>query len=129
MKQHPLSRREFLSASAAGSGLSLAGYGRAAVGSQVPPPRQVGQKSVFGLKVEPLRRVRIGCVGVGGRGLALLGNLLSIDGVEIKAICDIVPTRVEAARQRVVAAGRAKPAGYSRTRPISRISASGTTSI
>ena len=114
MKQHALSRREFLTVSAAGSGLSLAGLARAAVEPVVPPARQAGQKSVFGLQVEPLRKVRIGFIGVGGRGSALLGNLLSIDGVEIKAICDIVPTRVEAAQQRVVATGQAEPAGYSK---------------
>ena len=100
------SRREFLTVAAAGSGLSLAGVARTASEPITPPARKAEQKSVFGLKAAPLRNVRIGFVGVGGRGSGLLGNLLGIDGVEIKAICDIVAARVKAAQQRVVAKGR-----------------------
>ncbi|MHB8862624.1 MAG: Gfo/Idh/MocA family protein [Pirellulaceae bacterium] len=114
MKQPSLSRREFLTASAAGSGLSLAAMALAAAEPVGPPPRQAGQKSVFGLRVDPLPKVRIGFVGVGGRGSGLLGNLLDLDGVEIKAICDIVPARVAAAQQAVVAKGQAEPAGYAK---------------
>ena len=114
MKQQGLSRREFLSVTAAGSSLSLAGVIHAAAEEMVPPLRQAGQQSVFGLKVAPLSKVRIGIVGVGGRGSGLLGNLLDIEGVEIKAVCDVVPTRVEAAQQQVVGKGQPKPAGYAK---------------
>jgi predicted dehydrogenase len=114
MKQHALSRREFLTVSAAGSSLSLAGVVHATAEGMAPPARQAGQQSVIGLKVVPLPKVRIGFIGMGGRGSGLLGNLLDIEGVEIKAVCDIVPTRVEAAQQQVVAKGQPEPAGYAK---------------
>ena len=47
------------------------------------------------------------------RASGLLGNLLGIDGIEIKAVRNIVPTRVWAARQRIVSQGQAEPASYS----------------
>lgn len=107
------SRRGFLGAAAAGSGFSLAGWNDMALAAA--PARPAGQQSVFGLKATPLDRVRVGFIGVGGRGSGLLGNLLSIDGVVIKAVCDVVPGRVKAAQQRVVAQGFAEPAAYSRS--------------
>jgi predicted dehydrogenase len=53
-------------------------------------------------------------IGVGGRGSSLLGNLLDIDQVEIKAVCDIVPDRVKRAQQQVVDKGQPQPAGYTK---------------
>ncbi len=51
---------------------------------------------------------------MGGRGSSLLNNLLDIDGVEIKAVCDTVLERVKSAQRRVAAKGQAEPAGYSK---------------
>ncbi|MDU1891236.1 MAG: Gfo/Idh/MocA family oxidoreductase [Dysgonomonas sp.] len=56
--------------------------------------------------------VRIGFVGVGGRGMAMLKIALSIEGVEIPAICDIVPERVERAQRLVEKAGMSKPKAF-----------------
>ncbi len=107
------SRRGFLAvAGAAGAGMGLvAGSPASGEAPGTPEPRP-GQERVFGLKCPPLDKVRIGFIGVGGRGSSLLGNLLDLDGVEIKAICDLVPGRVQGAQQRVVARGQPKPAGY-----------------
>jgi hypothetical protein len=58
--------------------------------------------------------VKIGFVGIGGMGSVHVQNLLNIDGVQIKAVCDIVQSKVEKAQQWVVEAGQAKPTGYSR---------------
>ncbi len=114
MSQSGFSRRAFLSASAAATSWGLAGPARAAGLSSRPPARQAGQQSVAGLRVGPLHTVRIGFVGVGGRGSGLLGNLLSIAGVAINAVCDIVPERAAAACRQVVAAGRPEPASYTK---------------
>jgi predicted dehydrogenase len=46
--------------------------------------------------------------------MRLLGDLLAIEGVEVKAVCDIVTEKVEKARERVVEAGQARPEGYAR---------------
>jgi predicted dehydrogenase len=95
-----LSRREFVGVAAAGA---------AALGGQ---PHEQPPPSLF--RAPPIDRVRIGFVGVGGMGMVHLGNFLTIDGVELKAICDIVPEKVAKAQELTVAAGQPKPAGYDR---------------
>src|SRR5262245_13490802 len=62
----------------------------------------------------PMDRVRIGFVGVGGQGMVHVENFLAIEGVDVKAICDIVPEKVRAGQEKVVAAGQPRPAGYDR---------------
>ncbi len=101
------SRRDFL---AAGTGLGVA----AVSGAEVPatPPTQATQVRLFGLRHPPLERVRVGFIGVGNRGLSLMGNLLDLDGVDIKAVCDVVPDRVRGAQRRVVDRGHPEPAAY-----------------
>jgi predicted dehydrogenase len=58
--------------------------------------------------------VRIGFVGVGGRGAALLGVMLRMKGVEIPAICDINPAAATKAQQMVVSSGRNAPEVYTK---------------
>jgi predicted dehydrogenase len=77
------------------------------------PPRTAGQKSVLGLEHPPMEKVRIGLIGAGSRGMSLLRNLLDIDGVQVTAVCDIVPQRVATARARVAEKGQPEPAGFS----------------
>jgi hypothetical protein len=64
------------------------------------------------LAAPPLDRVRVGWVGVGNRGSFMLSVLTMIDGVDIVAICDLVPARVASAQQAVVAAGKPLPDAY-----------------
>jgi len=103
------SRREFLKIGAA-AGLGLAaGFGLGACGK----PGAGGEaRSAF--RTSPIPTVRVGFVGVGGMGSAHVVNYLNIEGVEIKAVCDIVPEKVERVQKWVVEAGRPKPNGYSR---------------
>lgn len=56
--------------------------------------------------------VRIGFVGVGGRGMGMLKVALSIEGVEISAVCDIVEEKVARAQSLVEEAGQPKPKGF-----------------
>ncbi len=65
-------------------------------------------------KVAPIGTVRIGFVGVGGMGSAHCRNLLNIKGAEIRAVCDIVPEKVERIQKWCMEAGFNKPEGYSR---------------
>jgi predicted dehydrogenase len=96
-------RREFLEAAAAGIG----------VASLHPlPHRPSAPLPLF--HAEPIPRVRIGFVGIGGQGSVHVENLLTLDGVELKALCDIVPEKVAAWQQKIVAMGRPLPAGYTR---------------
>jgi predicted dehydrogenase len=62
----------------------------------------------------PMERVRIGFVGVGGQGSVHVDNLLKIEGVELRAICDVVEWKVARAQDAVVAADQPRPAGYAR---------------
>ena len=101
-----VSRRGFLGLTAlAGAGISLNPEAEAA-GPTAAAAR------LFGFRVAPMERVRIGFVGVGNRGSSLLADLLTLEGVEIKAVCDTDPARVEAARQAVRKRGRPEPAAY-----------------
>jgi predicted dehydrogenase len=103
------SRRDFLKiGAAAGLGAAVAGLGLEAKGAAAPPGEARSQ-----FKTTPIPTVRVGFVGVGGMGSAHVQNYLNIEGVEVKAICDVVPAKVERAQKWVVEAGQPKPAGYS----------------
>lgn len=65
-------------------------------------------------KVAPIEKVRIGFVGVGNQGSSHVRNFLNIEGVEIKAVCDIIPDKVERMQGWITEAGFAKPTGYSK---------------
>ncbi len=62
---------------------------------------------------KPLDKVRIGFVGIGGRGRGDLRNLLKLEGVEIRAVCDIVESKVVRAQKMVTEAGQPLPQPYS----------------
>ena len=107
---HPMTgptRREFLETTTA---LSLGAALAPALAAQQPGAAQA--TTLF--TTPPMDRVRIGFVGVGGQGSVHVDNLLKIEGVEIRAICDIVEWKVARAQDAAVAADRPKPAGYSR---------------
>lgn len=58
--------------------------------------------------------VRVGMVGVGGRGTALLRTLADHAGVEVPAVCDIDDNAVARAQKLVAESGRAKPDAFAR---------------
>ncbi len=64
-----------------------------------------------GLRMKPMARVRVGMLGVGARGTAAVRRLVKIDGVEITAVCDLVPERVARAKKMVADAKGRVPAG------------------
>ena len=57
------------------------------------------------------RTVRLGIIGLGGRGLSQMGVLLTMPDVEIVAVCDVYADRVEAAQKRVEDVRGVRPAG------------------
>mgnify|MGYP001189084440 CR=1 FL=1 len=110
-------RRDFIRIAAAGAAaLGLGFKGIKGNGTKdlglVCPERPSGQMSVMGLVCEPINKVRIGVIGLGMRGMDAVGRLLYIEGVEITAVCDILPERVEKAKQIVTERGHSVPAGY-----------------
>ena len=58
------------------------------------------------------KSVRIGVIGTGNRGKSHVQTLLTIPGVEVAAVCDLLDSQVNAASDMCVRVGRKKPAVY-----------------
>src|SRR5579875_2939002 len=91
------SRREFLGAAAL-----------AVTSAAMAQPQ--GADTVIGMPFAA-ETPRIGIIGTGGRGTALLKNLLAAD-IQIGALCDIVPEAAQKAQDMVEKAGQKQPALY-----------------
>ncbi len=103
------SRRDFLKKSAAaGLGISVAGAALSSCSQKLTIPPESIQHA-------PLDKVRIGFVGVGLQGSSHIRNLLRIDKVEIKAVCDIVEWKVRRIQKWAEEAGQPAPEGYFRS--------------
>ena len=84
-------RREFL------KGTAWMGLAAAAAGC-------IGERNAFGFgaggsmshfAVPPIKHLRVGVIGVGGRGTPAVQRLAQIPGCEVTAICDINPERLD----------------------------------
>ena len=69
-------------------------------------------ESVAAMKFEARETVRLGFIGLGGRGKSLLSNFLTIPGVRVMALCDLVKDRVSEAQKIVTQAGQPLAASY-----------------
>ena len=54
------------------------------------PQRAEGQQSVLGFKCAPIETVRVGFIGLGMRGPSAVDRFTHLEGVEIKALCDLL---------------------------------------
>ncbi|MFC2157069.1 Gfo/Idh/MocA family oxidoreductase [Acidobacteriota bacterium] len=108
-----LKRRDFLkTSSTAGLGMAL---GSMALKGQTKVRKPLLQtESIEHLAVPPIETVKVGYVGVGSQGSGHFRNLLRIEGVEIKAVCDIREERVKWAEEQCAKAGKPLPTGYSK---------------
>src|SRR5690554_6056417 len=79
------------------------------------------EKFEFIIGSEPVRPVRIGFVGVGSRGMSMLKVTLSLEGVEIPVVCDIVEEKVERAQNFVEEAGQPRPKGFTGPEDYKRV--------
>src|SRR5882757_5256669 len=70
--------------------------------------------TMMGVPFEARERVRLGIIGVGGRGTSLLGDLLAVENVDVKAVCDLVPEKVAHAQKMVTDAGQSQPAAFTK---------------
>lgn len=98
-------RRDFLKLTGiAGAGL-FAGCGtrNLAAGSGIVSERikHIQKFNMSGYAAPPLQTVRVGFIGVGNRGAAAVKRMGKIEGVEIKAICDLRPEKAEAAKKAI----------------------------
>ena len=119
-EKHPkLSRRDLLkSATIAGASLGLTSLGfnqdagAASINAAEAMEPQPIADSVIGLKFEPRQTVRLGIIGVGARGLSMLGEWLAVENVQVTAICDIDKNQIPRAQQRIERAGQKPAAVY-----------------
>jgi predicted dehydrogenase len=107
-----ISRRGFMQRTAiGGAGLLIA---TDLLGRDLAGTPKSAHSTMIGVPFEAREKVRLGIIGVGGRGTSLLQDLLAVEKVEVKAICDLVPEKVARAQKAVTDAGQPQPAGFSK---------------
>ena len=79
----------------------------------VVPKRPAGQKDVLGLRLAPMPVVRVGFIGLGMRGPGAVERFTHLDGVQIKALCDLHPERVAKSQKYLEKAGLPAATEYS----------------
>ncbi|MEN6407963.1 MAG: Gfo/Idh/MocA family oxidoreductase [Thermoguttaceae bacterium] len=95
-------RREFLRWSALGGlGLAAGGFG-------------LGLNTGWADERRPIDLVRVGIIGIGARGIGHVRELLKVEGVEIRALCDVDESKVVAAQKLIQKAGKPKAKTYTR---------------
>ena len=100
-----MKRRTFLQGAAC---LGAVGLGGAILGRAEETPAK-GQNRGS----DRPERVRVGFIGVGGRGTTHLRTMLELPGAEIAAVCDIDPTALDRAAKLVAAGpGKKKPSAH-----------------
>lgn len=77
------------------------------------PERPAGQTDVLQLTAPKLETVRVGFIGLGMRGPGAVERFTHLEGVEIKALCDLHADRVERCQQILHRAGFPEAVGYS----------------
>ncbi len=105
-------RRKFLRNISLGAGALATGVEAAATVSQPLETLPAGF-NMCGYAAPKLDVVRIGIVGLGQRGSGAVERLAYIDGVEITALCDKYPDRVEAAQKTLQKHNRPRAKAYS----------------
>ena len=104
------SRREFLKGTAwMGAAAMAAGCmsaGRKICDSTGAP--------MHGFTVPPMKKIRVGMIGVGGRGIGAVQRIAQIPGCEITAISDINPAMLDRAQKWLVDHGYPKAKEWSR---------------
>ncbi len=76
------------------------------------PKRPAGQKSALLMRAPALDTVRVGFVGLGGRGSFAVTRWVKIPGTRVVALCDLYEDNVENVQKTLENAGRPKAALY-----------------
>lgn len=103
-------RRNLIGGALAGVAIATA----AASGSAhaAAPMRASGASSMANQPFEAVEVVKIGLIGLGNRGMGMLGSWVAVPGAQVVAVCDIRADRATRAADRVAAAGKARPREY-----------------
>ncbi len=65
----------------------------------------IRRKNMAGFSAPKIPAVRLGIIGLGQRGPSHMRTMSRIDGVEIRALCDLIPERAEAAKRKLEGTG------------------------
>ncbi len=76
------------------------------------PAREAGQTDALQLRCAPIDTVRIGFIGMGGRGRGALERFTYQEGVKIVAVCDLVPENIAKSQQILAERGFPAAEGY-----------------
>ena len=76
------------------------------------PARPAGQTDLVGFAVDPIPVVRVGFIGLGQRGPGAVRRFTNLEGVEIKAICDMEQYNLDNTQTLLAAAGFPKAEEY-----------------
>ncbi len=87
--------------------LSSAAVGGAAILSNFPG-------AVSAMNPQSGKTIRLGFIGIGGRGSYHLNAALGMEGVEVPAICEVIPKRLQQAKKWIEESGRPTPKLYSK---------------
>ncbi len=111
------SRRDFLKTTIlSGAALSVSQipvFGKEILEYSEKQMQQGKYKTMMGFACDPIKTVRIGIIGLGMRGPGAVERMLEIEGVEIKALCDLIPDRVKSANKLLTKKGRPEAVEYS----------------
>ena len=111
------SRRDFMKTAAASAGaMGLAGLGACAAGAGAAAgaatPAGPPGRNMCGYAAPALDRIRVGVVGLGMRGPGAVERLTKMADVDIVALCDIRPERVDHTQKILADAGRPAAQGF-----------------
>jgi predicted dehydrogenase len=101
MKKIYYNRRSFVKLS------TTAAIGGAAVFSGFTVPERA-----YSQQATDKKSIRLGFVGLGGRGSYHLNAALGMEGVEVPAICEVIPKRLQQAKKWIEESGRPTPKLY-----------------
>ena len=98
MSRERISRRQLLrTAGVAAAGVGLGGL-RPVVAQAAFADPVLDTESMMGVPYEARDLVRVGLIGCGRRGHSLLNDLLGIEKVEVRAVCDVNPAHAASAQ-------------------------------
>jgi hypothetical protein len=107
-----LSRRSFIGVSGAGiAGAGLGGRAEVKEQSLLDSIRRESKKqhtqrfNMSGYRAPKIDTVRVGFIGLGSRGPGHARSMSLLEGVEVKALCDLVPEEAEKVRKGIEFAG------------------------
>jgi len=107
-------RRKFILNITLGAGAFATGVEAQATNNSLSTPNpQPSTFNMCGYAAPKMETVRIGVIGLGHRGSGAVERLSYIEGVEIVALCDKYPDRVEKSQQTLVKMKRPKARSYS----------------